>query len=171
MTNAWLWWEKWKASSVLEFLLNFRVRGQFEIKMLIALGLSDINTTYFIWIKKEPAIIWKLVTCQRITSEKIHDLDGSTPEPAIGSGDTGQQIPCFDSCQLLTTLMCNQWAPKVVRKCESKHWYACGADRRSLARSVYGHVITKFSGMGRLPHFLSYGAPPTRARFVIICVL
>ena len=43
------------------------------------------------------------------------------------------------------------------------HWYACGADGRSLARSVYGHVITKFSGMGRLPHFLSYGAPPTRA--------
>ena len=22
------------------------------------------------------------------------------------------------------------------------HWYACGADRRSLGRSVYGHVIT-----------------------------
>ena len=36
-------------------------------------------------------------------------------------------------------------------------------DGRSLAGSVYGHVITKFSGMGRLPHFLSYGAPPTRA--------
>ena len=35
-------------------------------------------------------------------------------------------------------------------------------DGRSLARSVYGHVITKFSRMGRLPHFLSYGAPPTR---------
>ena len=28
------------------------------------------------------------------------------------------------------------WAPKVVRKCESKHWYACGADGRSLGRSV-----------------------------------
>ena len=36
------------------------------------------------------------------------------------------------------------WAPKVARKCESKHWYACGADGRSV-----GHVITKFSGMGR----------------------
>ena len=30
---------------------------------------------------------------------------------------------------------------------------------RSLARSVYGHVITKFSRMSRLPQFLSYGAP------------
>ena len=35
----------------------------------------------------------------------------------------------------------------------------CG---RTVARSVYGHMITKFSRMGRLPHFLSYGAPPTR---------
>ena len=44
----------------------------------------------------------------------------------------------------------SSWAPKVARKCESKHWYACGADGRSVGRSV-GHVITKFSGMGRLP--------------------
>ena len=43
--------------------------------------------------------------------KKILDLDGSTPEPAIRSGDTGQRIPCFDSCQLMTTLMCNQLSP------------------------------------------------------------
>ena len=30
--------------------LNFRVQGQFEIKMLIVLGHSDINATYFIWV-------------------------------------------------------------------------------------------------------------------------
>ena len=55
-------------------------------------------------------------------------------------------------------------APKLDKKCESKHWLPCGADGRS-----YGHVITKFSRMGKLPHFLSYGAPSTRAlraRFV-----
>ena len=28
------------------------------------------------------------------------------------------------------------WAPKVVRKCESKHWLSCGADGRLLGRSV-----------------------------------
>ena len=39
------------------------------------------------------------------------------------------------------------------------HWYACGADGRAVGRSLYGHVIAKFSQMGRLPHFLSYGAP------------
>ena len=33
---------------------------------------------------------------------------------------------------------------------------------RTVAHSVYGHVITKFTQMGRLPNFLSYGAPPTR---------
>ena len=32
-------------------------------------------------------------------------------------------------------------------------------DGRSVGRSMYGHVITKFSRTGRLPHFLSYGAP------------
>ena len=86
----------------------------------------------------------------------ILDLDGSTPEPAIRSGDAGQRIPCFDSCQLITTLMCNicvqlasSWVPKVVRKCESKHWFSCGADGRAVGRSVYGYVITKFSGMGK----------------------
>ena len=43
--------------------------------------------------------------------KKILELDGSTPEPAIRSGNTGQRIPCFDSCQLNTTLMCNQLSP------------------------------------------------------------
>ena len=42
------------------------------------------------------------------------------------------------------------------------HRYACGPDGRSVGRSVYGHVTTTFCRMGRLPYFLSYGAPPTR---------
>ena len=28
-----------------------------------------------------------------------------------------------------------------------------------VVRTVYGHVIAKFSRMGRLPHFLTHGAP------------
>ena len=41
------------------------------------------------------------------------------------------------------------------------HWYACGADKRlgAIWRSVYGHVITKFSRMGSLPHFFTHGTP------------
>ena len=46
-------------SSLLAFLnnwLNFRVQGQFEIKMLTVLDHSDINT-YFIWIKNnDPSV-------------------------------------------------------------------------------------------------------------------
>ena len=45
------------------------------------------------------------------------------------------------------------WAPKVVRKCESKHWFSCGVDGQSrgqaVGRLVNGDLITKFSGMGR----------------------
>ena len=51
--------------------------------------------------------------------KKVLDLDGSTPEPAIRSGDTGQRIPCFDSCQLITTLMCNQFPPGLPKRLES----------------------------------------------------
>ena len=40
--------------------------------------------------------------------------------------------------------------------------YACGGDGRSVGRA-YGHVITKISRMGRLPNFLTHGAP-LRAR-------
>ena len=42
------------------------------------------------------------------------------------------------------------------------HWYTCGADERSLGRAVYGHVITKFSGMGSLLYFLTHGDPLAR---------
>ena len=39
-------------------------------------------------------------------------------------------------------------APKLARKCGIEHWFPCGAD----GRAVYGHVITKFSGMGRFTY-------------------
>ena len=42
------------------------------------------------------------------------------------------------------------WAPKVVGKCGSKHWFpVVQTDGLSGGRSVYGHVITQFCGMGR----------------------
>ena len=83
--------------------------------------------------------------------KKVLDLDGSTLEPAIRSGDTGQRIPCFDSCQLITTLMCNQFraglpngklleSVKVNIGCPVV-WADGG---QAVGRSVYGHVITKF---------------------------
>ena len=64
--------------------------------------------------------------------KKILDLDGSTPEPEIRSGDTGQ-LSIDDNIDVQSA---SSWAPKVARKCESKHWYACGADGQSLGPSV-----------------------------------
>ena len=50
--------------------------------------------------------------------KKVLNLDGSTPEPAIQSGDTGQRILCFDCCQLITTLMCNMFSRGHLKKLE-----------------------------------------------------
>ena len=101
--------------------------------------------------------------------KKVLDLDGSTPEPAIRSvdldgsitepeirsGDTGQWIPCFDSCQLIhgyyLRLMCNQFPPGLPKWLDSVKVNIGFSVVRTGGRSVYGHVITKFSGMGKFP--------------------
>ena len=44
---------------------------------------------------------------QRSTSKKHGTSISCTPEPAIWSCDTSQQIPCFDRCQLIITWMSN----------------------------------------------------------------
>ena len=46
------------------------------------------------------------------------------------------------------------WAPKLASKCESKHWLPCGADGRTGVRSRDYQICW----VGRLSHFLSYGA-------------
>ena len=38
--------------------------------------------------------------------------------------------------------------PNLVESVRIEHWFPCGADGRVGGRMVYGHVITKFSGMG-----------------------
>ena len=92
--------------------------------------------------------------------KKILDLNGSAPEPAIRSGDTVQ--PCLDSCQLVTTLMCNMCAiclPELPNQLESVILnIGCPVVRKD-ERAVYCHVITKFSGIGR---FTCHGAPQAR---------
>ena len=49
----------------------------------------------------------KLAKLSADNFKKVLNLDGSTPESEIQSGETGQRIPCFDSSQLITTLMSN----------------------------------------------------------------
>ena len=94
----------------------------------------------------EPAIIWKRVHCQRITSKNIRPwwVDTwarDTVRWYLSEDTLFWQLLIDHNIDVQSAL---SWAPKVARECESKHWYACGAEGRSV-----GHVITKFSGMGR----------------------
>ena len=137
-------------------------------------GDTDRNTTYLIWIlkksKHELAIIWKRVNCQRITSQKYSTLMGRHLGPRYG------QVILVSRYPVLTAVNWWQhwwqsafsWAPKVAKKCESKHWYASGVDGRTGGRAVYGHMITKFSGMGRFPYpWCSAGVLRARAPLIL----
>ena len=53
------------------------------------------------------------------------------------------------------------WAPKLARKCETKHRFPCGADGRTVGGQSSVTWLPNFLGWVDL---LSYGAPPTRAR-------
>ena len=105
-------------------------------------------------ITLEPAIIWKLVTCQRITSKTYSTSMGRHLSPRYG------QVILVSGYPVLTAVnwsqhwctICVQYqsscSPKLARKCKIEHWLPCGAD----GRAVYGHVITKFSEMGRFTY-------------------
>ena len=114
VTNAWPWWAKSKAPlfPACNSWLTFRVRGQYEIKILI---VRHINTTYFLWIKKNETWACDHLKTRNLSADnlKILDLNGSTSEPAIRSSDTSQRIPYFDSFQLITTSMSNMCALSV----------------------------------------------------------
>ena len=128
VTNAWTWREKSKTTvfPACSSWLNFRVRVQFEIKILI---VRHINTTYFIWILKkiklEPAIIWKPVPCQRITSKKHLTSMGRNLSPRYS------QVILVSGYLVLTAVDGSQhWCvsvfpcsdPKLARKYETEHW-------------------------------------------------
>ena len=136
-------------------------RTQFEIKIFI---VWLMNTSSFLCILKnelEPAIIWKLVTCQRITSENTRprwvDTWAHDRVRWYWSADTlFWQLSTDHNIDVQSVF---SWAPKLARKCESKHWYACGADGRSFVRCT---VTWQPNFLGWVD-LLSYGASPTRA--------
>ena len=100
-----------------------------------------------------------------LTSHMALDLDGSTPEPAIGSGDTVQRIPCYDSCQLITTLMCNMRAISVFLCSQTSYWdwtlvfLWCG---RTGGRADGRCTVTWLPNFLRWVDLLTYGAPQAR---------
>ena len=72
-------------------------------------------------IKPQPAIIWKLVTCQRITSKKYLTSMGRHLSPRYG------QVILVSGYPVLTAVNWSQhWCPicalKQARKYEIEHW-------------------------------------------------
>ena len=121
----------------------------------------DLFHMLFKKIELQPAIIEKQQPVSGCIKKTL-ELSGSIPEPVIGSGDTGQQKHYFDSCQLIKTWMYNirLQAPKLARKCEIKHWYACGANGRKVGWSVYSHLIAEFSKMDRFSKLWDFELSP-----------
>ena len=112
---------------------------------------------HFKKIELEPAIIWKVATCQKNT--RIQWVD-------TWARDTVRR--CWSADTLFWQLSTNQnsmynirlQAPKLARKCEIKHWYPCGADGRKVGWSVYGHVIAKFSRIDRFSKLWGFELSP-----------
>ena len=124
-----------------------------------------INTTYFICIYKNSTCACDHLKSSNLSADsfkKTLELSGPIPEPAILSGDIGQQIHYFEGCQLIKTWMYNirLQAPKLARKYEIKHWCACGADGRKVEWSVSGPVIGKFSRMNRFSKLWGFELSP-----------
>ena len=151
MNNAWTWREKSKATvfPACSSFLKFHVRGQFEIKILI---VRHINKTYFIWIfkkiKLEPAIIWKPVPCQRITSKKHLTSMGRQLSPRYS------QVILVRGYLVLTAVNGSQhWRvsvflcsyPKLARKYETEHWSQSSKIINWLADSFQINHVTSMS--------------------------
>ena len=136
----------------LKISLNFGVRGHFQIKILTVRGHSEINTTYVVWIIGACDHL-KLVICQRITSKITRprwvDTWARGTVRWYWSADTlFWQLSIYHNIDVRCV---SSWSPKLARKCESKHWFPCGAGGRSLARSVGRCTVTW------LPNFLIWG--------------
>ena len=98
----------------------------------------------------------KLVICQRITLKNTRPrrVDTWTRDTVrwYWSADTLLWQLSID--HNIDVQLVFSWAPKLARKWESKHWFPWGADGRTGVRSRDYQI----HWVGRLPHFLSYGA-------------
>ena len=114
-------------------------------------------------------IIWKPVTCQRITSKKYSTSMGWHLSPRYG-----QEI--LVSGYLVSTAVnwSQHWCEisfllgSLVRRYESKHWFFCGAD---VWRSVGRCTVTWLPNFLGWVDLLSYGAPPTRAQEALLWIV
>ena len=116
-------------------------------------------------IKVEPAIIWKLVICQRITSKRYSTLMVRHLSPRYGQVILVSGYPVLTAVnwsQHLCTI-CVQYqsscATKLAGKCEIEQWFSCGADGRAGCGRCTVTWLPNFLGWVDL---LTHGAPQAR---------
>ena len=142
VTNTWPWKERVFPACILKKLAGFlRLRsvwnqnrnsvGRYWHKHnIFDMNLKKVNVSLRSFKKG--------VNCQRKTLKNTRSwwVDTWARDTArwYWSADTlFWQLSIDDNIDVQSAF---SWAPKVARKCESKHWYACGADGRSVGRSV-----------------------------------
>ena len=116
------------------------------------------HISYELKTKLEPAIIWKLVTCQRITSKRYSISMGRQMSPRYA------QVILVSGYPVLTAVnwsqhwcainVCNISLPLLPKWLESvriKYWFPCDADGRASGRCSVTW-LPKFSGMGRFTY-------------------
>ena len=122
------------------------------------------------WLNLSWRSVWNQnFNCTALKKQHIsHELKKLNLTTVNWSQQGGSQHWCAMCVQYQSS-----WAPKLARKCGIEHWFPCGADGQAEGgRAVYGHVISKFSGMGRFTYpWCSAGAlcaPELRYHFTTV---
>ena len=93
-------------------------------------------------------IIWKQVTCQRITSKRYSTSMAPHLSPRYGQVILVSRYPVLTAVNWSQhwCAICEQYqsscAPKLARKCEIEHWLPFGADGRFLGRECGRCAVT-----------------------------
>ena len=108
------------------------------------------------WKKTWACDLLKLVICQRITlkntqPQRVDPWARGTVRWYWSADTLFSQLSIDHNIDVQLVF---SWAPKLARKCESKHWFPYGAHGRTGVRSRDYQI----SWVGTSPHFLSYGA-------------
>ena len=161
-----LWKLSSKARIASDFSTLLRIKqGEKRIRCLPKSDFRLWQATYF--STSEPAIIWKLVTCQRITSKRYSTSMSRHLSPRYGQVIlvSGYTVLAVVNWSQHWCTRCVQYqfscATKLARKCEIEHWFSCGADGRAGCERCTVTWLPNFLGWVDL---LTHGAP--QARFV-----
>ena len=116
VTNTWPWLEKVFPACILKKLAEFL--------RLSSVWNQNRNSTWRYWHKHN---IFDM------NLKKVKWAYDHLKTSKLSADTLFWQLSIDDNIDVQSAF---SWAPNVARKCESKHWYACGADRRSVGRSV-----------------------------------